>query len=212
MGALRTGGCREGYRHPPGSEGRGHRVQPAVPGRALLRQRHHGHPADRGRPAGRRGEVRGPRDGLRLPEVHPGPVPRGRSLERVSRGDERPLRPREEDAPRPGAGVPPAVRVQCHIPPAGQPVWAGGHVRPCTFPRDPGTHPKVCRGGAGGETRGRGLGDRECITRVPVCRGRGPCCPAGDRTVQQTGPGEHWCRTGDLDSGSREPYPEVYRV
>ena len=48
--------------------------KPGVPGPALLRQCNHGHPDDRGRPAGERGEVRDCRDHLCVPQVHPGPV------------------------------------------------------------------------------------------------------------------------------------------
>ncbi len=48
--------------------------------------------------AGRRREVRPDRHGLLLPQVHAGAVPRGRPLERLPGGDQRPLRPRQEDA------------------------------------------------------------------------------------------------------------------
>ena len=40
------------------------------------------------------GEGGDARDDLRVPEVHPGPVPRGRALERLPRGDERAVRRR----------------------------------------------------------------------------------------------------------------------
>ena len=43
---------------------------------------------------------------LLVPEVHAGAVPRGRPLERLPGGDQRPLRPRQEDAARPGPGLP----------------------------------------------------------------------------------------------------------
>ena len=46
------------------------------------------------------------------PEVHAGAVPRGRPLERLSGGDQRPVRPGQEDAAGPGPGLPPAVRLQ----------------------------------------------------------------------------------------------------
>ena len=48
------------------------------------------------RPAARQRQDRHRRHHLRLPEVHARAVPRGRPLERLPRGDERPLRPREE--------------------------------------------------------------------------------------------------------------------
>ncbi len=55
----------------------------------------------------RRGrQVRPDRHGLLVSEVHAGPVPGGRPLERLPGGDQRPLRPGQEDAARPGPGVP----------------------------------------------------------------------------------------------------------
>ena len=72
--------CRPERRDPPGGGGRRHRRQPRQPGPLLLRQRHHGHPADRAGPARRRGQVRGRRHDLRLPQVHA----RARSAKRTS--------------------------------------------------------------------------------------------------------------------------------
>ena len=95
---------------------RRHRREPREPRPLLLRQPDDGHPADGGGAAGRRREVRRGRHGLRVPEVHPGAVPRGRPLERLPGGDQRALRPRQEDAAGPGPGVPPAVRLQRHPP------------------------------------------------------------------------------------------------
>jgi hypothetical protein len=69
-------------------------------------------------------------DDLRLPEVHARPLPRGRPLGRLPRGDERPLRPREEDAPRPGAVLPRRVRIERDLPPAREPLRAGRQLRP----------------------------------------------------------------------------------
>jgi GDP-L-fucose synthase len=43
-------------------------------------------------------QVRGHRHHLRLPQVHADPVPRGRPVERLPGGDERPLRAGQEDA------------------------------------------------------------------------------------------------------------------
>ena len=70
------------------------------------------------------------RHGLRLPEVHAGPVPRGRPLERLPRGDERAVRRREEDAARRRAGLPRAVRHERDLPAAGEPVRAARQLRP----------------------------------------------------------------------------------
>ena len=95
-----------GRRHPPRRGRRRHRRQPREPGPVLLRQRDHGHRAHRAGAPGRRREVRPDRHGLLLPEVHAGAVPRGRPLERLPGGDERAVRPRQEDAARPGPGLP----------------------------------------------------------------------------------------------------------
>ena len=76
------------------------------PGRFFYENAVDGHRAHGAGPARGVAEVRPDRDGLLLPEVHAGAVPRGRPLERLPRGDERPLRPGQEDAPRPGPGVP----------------------------------------------------------------------------------------------------------
>src|SRR5205807_8377203 len=51
-------------------------------------------------PAERRGQGRHRRHRLRVPEVHARPLQRGRSLERLSGGDERSVRRREEVRPR----------------------------------------------------------------------------------------------------------------
>ena len=99
---------------------------------------------EQARLAGRR-EVRHDRDGLRVPEVHAGAVPRGRPLERLPGGDERPLRPGQEDAPGPGPGVPRAVRLQRHPPAAGQPLRPGRQLRPAQLARDPGADQEVRR-------------------------------------------------------------------
>ena len=88
--------------------------------------------------ASRGREVRGPGDDLLLPEVHPGAVPGGRPLERLSRGDQRPLRPGQEDAAGPVPGLPPAVRLQLDLPAAGQPLRPGRQFRPRLVPRHPG--------------------------------------------------------------------------
>ena len=120
----RAGRWPPGPGHPPGG-GRGRdRGEPGEPGPLLLRERDHGHPAHGAGAPRRRGQVRHDRDRLRLPEVHAGAVPRGRSLERLPGGDERAIRPGQEDAPGAGPGLPPAVRLQRHPPDPGQPLRA----------------------------------------------------------------------------------------
>ena len=94
-----------------------------------------------GAPA-RDAEARHRRDGLRLPEVRAGPVQRGRPLERLSGGDERALRRREEGGARRRAGVPRAVRPQRDLPPPGQPLRAARQLRPRDVARHPGAHPQ----------------------------------------------------------------------
>src|SRR3990172_8981765 len=79
-------------------------------------------PADRGGPARRGGEVRDRRDGLLVSEVHAGSVSRGCPLGWIPRGDERALRPGQEDAAGAGPGVPGAVRDERHLPDPCQPV------------------------------------------------------------------------------------------
>ena len=96
--------------------------------------------------AGRRREVRPDRHRLLLPEVHARPLPRGRPLGRLPGGDERALRPGQEDAARPGAGVPRAVRLQRHLPDPGQPVRPGRQLRPGLVARHPGADQEVRRG------------------------------------------------------------------
>ena len=83
------------------------------------------------------------------PEVRPGPVPRGRPLERLPRGDERALRRREEGDPRRRAGVPRAVRRRTSIflLPV-EPLRAGRQLRPRDVARDPRADPQDGRGAA----------------------------------------------------------------
>ena len=76
------------------------------PGRFFYENAVDGHRAHGAGAAGRRREVRPDRHRLLVPEVHAGAVPRGRPLERLPGGDERAVRPRQEDAARPGPGVP----------------------------------------------------------------------------------------------------------
>ncbi len=104
-------------------------------------------------------EVRRPGDDLRLPQVHPGPLQGGRPLERLPRGDQRPLRPRQEDDARPVPGLPPAVRLQLHLPPAGQPLRPGRQLRSPLLPRHPRPDQEVRRCREAGRRGDRRLGD-----------------------------------------------------
>ena len=79
------------------------------------------------------------------PKFTPVPVPRGRPLERLPGGDERAVRPRQEDAARPGPGLPPAVRLQRHPPDPGQPLRPGRQLRSRQLARHPGADQEVRR-------------------------------------------------------------------
>ena len=57
-------------------------------------------------------QARRRRHDLRLSQVHAGPLPRGRPLERLPRGDQRAVRRRQEGAARRRAGLPRAVRAR----------------------------------------------------------------------------------------------------
>ena len=96
-------------------------------------------------PPGRRREVRPDRDGLLVPQVHAGAVPGGRPLERLSGGDQRSLRPGQEDAAGAGPGLPAAVRLQRHPPHPGEPLWPRRQLRPGLVARHPGAHQEVRR-------------------------------------------------------------------
>ena len=123
-------GRAAGDRVPPRGRGRRHRRQPREPRPVLVREPDHGRARARALPAARRLEARRRRHGLRLPEVHADAVPRGRALERLSRGDERAVRRREEVGAGRRAGLPRAVRARHRLPPAGEPLRAARQLRP----------------------------------------------------------------------------------
>ena len=185
MGELSEGRGGQGYRHPPRSKGGRDWIQPEIPCRSLFRQCNHGDPDHRGRTPGRCREVRCPRHCLRVSQVHARPVPRRESLERLSRGDKRPLRACKENAPCPVPGIPAAVRVQRHLPPPREPVRSAGQLQPREFPRHPCTDKEVHgRRTHQGESR-RGLGNGKRVPRVPVRRRCGPGNRACNRAIQQ---------------------------
>src|SRR5262245_15345075 len=167
-----AGRCSPLARDPPGRPCGRHRGQSRQPRIVLLREPDDGGAAPRGVPAALCGQGRDDRDHLFLPQVHTRPVPRGGGLERLPGGDERSLRPRQEDAPRPGTGLPPAVRHERRPPAAGKPVRPAGQLRPRLFPRDPGTHQEVPGRPRRRRGRGRGVGHWQGLAGVPVRRGR----------------------------------------
>ena len=88
-------------------------------------------------------------------------------------GDERAVRPGEEDAPGPGTGVPRAVRLQRHPPDPGQPVRTRRQLRPGQLARHPGAHQEVRR-------RARG--------RRPASRSGAPAPPRASSSTSTTRP------------------------
>ena len=119
-------------------------------------------------------KVRDRGDDLLLPQVHARALPRGRDLERLPGGDERPLRAGQEDAARPGPGLPPAVRDGRRAPPAREPLRPPRQLRPRLLPRDPRPHQEVPGRDRPRRGHDRGLGDGTGLARVPVRGGRGP--------------------------------------
>ena len=122
--------------------------------------------------------------GLRLPEVRPGAVLRGRPLGRLPGGDERAVRRREEGRPRRRTGVPRAVRPERDLPAPDQPLRAARQLRPRDVACHPGAHPEDDRVGRGGRALGRRLPD----AGVPVRRRlRGGARP-GSRALRRARP------------------------
>src|SRR6266568_4290514 len=188
-------------RHPHGGAGGRHRREPRQPGQVLLRQPHDGRAAHRGGAAGRPEEAHRARHDLRLPEVRAGTVQGRRHLERLPGGDERSLRPGEEDAPRPEPGLPAAVRVQLVGPVPGEPLRTEGQLRPAQLARDPGAHPEVRRGEGARRQADRRLGRRLGLARVPPRPRRGRRNRRGLRAVRQERAGEPGGRVRDQDPG-----------
>ena len=87
-------------------------------------------------------QARARRHRLRVPQVHAGAVPGGRPVERISRGDERSVRRREEGGAGRSAGVPRAVRARHDLPAADEPLRTARQLRPADLPRDPGADPQ----------------------------------------------------------------------
>src|SRR5271170_3063565 len=88
----------------------------------LLRECHHGYPADRSGSQLQNREDDHSRNHLRLPEIHADSVSRGRAVGRLSGGNKRGLRSREENAVGAVTGVPSTVRDEFDLPSAGKPL------------------------------------------------------------------------------------------
>ena len=195
--ALR--GDRARARLPSRGRGRRNRGQPRQPGALLVREPDHGRARPRAGATPRDAEAGDRRDDLRLPEVRPRPVPRGRPVERLPGGDERALRRREEDDPRRRTGLSRAVRHERDLPPPRQPVRAGRQLRPRDLARDRRADPQDGRGAGTRRAGDRALGERHANSRVPL-RGRlRRGSRAGRRALRRRRPGEHRHRQGDRD-------------
>ncbi len=121
------------------------------------------------------------------PKLAPVPFLRARPVERVSGGDQRAVRHREEDAARAGAGVPAGVRVQRHPSAAGEPLRAARQLRSGFVARDPRAHPQVRRGDRRRRGRGRRAGGR-ATRRASSCTSRTAPRRSSLATEQHDGP------------------------
>ena len=99
------------------------------------------------------------------------PVSRGRTLGRISRGDERAVRRREEGRPRRRAGLSRAVRTEHGLPAAHEPVRPARQLRPGDLTRDPRADPQDGRGGGRGRPLGRRLPLASSSTSTTASRG-----------------------------------------
>ncbi len=175
--SKRSAGPRRSHR-PSGGARRRHRRQPRASRRVLLRQPDDGRAAPARGLAGRRGQVRRHWHRVRVSEVHARALPRGRHLGRVSGGDQRALRPRQEDAARAVAGLPRSVRLQLDLPVAGKPLRSLGQLRSRLVSRDPGPDPQVLRSRRIGGARDRRAGATaapHASSSISTMRRRGLC-------------------------------------
>ncbi len=160
--------------------------------------------ADRPGVARRRAQVRDHRHRLRLPEVHAGAVPRGRPLERLSGGDERAVRARQEDAARAVAGVPrsstASTRSSCCRSTSTVRATTSIRARRTSFPA---LIRKCVEAGSRALDRIEVWGDGTRDARVPLRRGRRGRHPAGERALRRQRAGEPRLGRGDLDRRRR---------
>ena len=195
-------------RLPPGRGGGRHRREPGESRALLVREPDDGRARPRAGATPRDAEARDRGHGLRVSEVHAGPVSRGRALERLSRGDERPVRRREEDDPRRCPGIPRAVRDERDLPPADEPLRAGRQLRPRDVARDPRADPEDDRV----TRRGRALGRRLADPRVPVRRRLRPRTCRSGRALRRARAGQPRHRRRDVDPGDRRAGRRSRRV
>src|SRR6266545_1287019 len=125
------------------------------------------------------------------------------SLERLSGGDERAVRHREEGAPRPERGLPAAVRDEFGRALPREPLRPARQLRPAHLPRHPGAHPEVRRGARSGRAADRRVGDGRRLARVPARAQRGRGDRRRLREVRQERGSEPRRRVRDPDPGPR---------
>src|ERR1017187_8845469 len=132
-----------------GGAGGGDRRQPRKPRTLHVLERHDGTarirrgPISWGEKAGRGWNH------LRLSEVRPYTFPRGRSVERLSRGNQRTIRHRQEDDAGSVAGLPRAVRYEQRGAFSGQSLRPARQFQPPVLARDPRAYPQMRRGAGG---------------------------------------------------------------
>ena len=117
------------------------------------------------------------------PKFTPVPFREERSVERLSGGDQRPVRHRQEGAAGPVPGLPRAVRDERHLPAPGESLRTARQLRPRDFARDPGPDPQVRGSQRTGPRGDRSVGRWLADPRIPL-RGRcGGGHPGGHRAL-----------------------------
>ena len=137
---------RGGDSHPPGRGGRRNRRQPGGARAVLLREPAYGHDAHGTGAPRRRRKFVGIGTICSYPKYTPVPFSEEQLWNGYPEETNAAVRHGQEDAARPGPGLPPAVRVQCDSPAAGQPVRPRRQFRPGVVPRDSGARAQVPRG------------------------------------------------------------------
>ena len=169
-------------RVPPCRRGRRHRREPRQPGPLLVREPDDGRARARALPGARRRQARHRRHRLRLSEVRAGAVPRGRPVGRLSRGDERALRRRQEVDPRRRAGLSRAVRPRLDLPAAGEPLRAARQLRPRNVARHSRADPQDARQRRSGSRSGA-TARRRGSSSTSTTASKGSCSPPSATTA-----------------------------
>ena len=112
-----------------------------------------------------------PRLELHLPAARAAADPGGGAADRSARAHQRVLRHRQDRRHQAVPGLPPPVRLQCHLADADQPVRSRRQLRPRELARAARADPPLPRGEAARRRRGDRLGHGHAAPRVPA-RGR----------------------------------------